>query len=149
MGAKVVGMSHNEKKHDVALELGCDEYLNTSNQDEMAKYKNKLTHILCTGTSPSFQWNTYFALLKGNGHFINVMAPDWDLPTMKPLTLLLSQVFIHGSAIGSPKEIEEMLAFAAEKNVRPWITKYPMDEVNKALEDFREGKPRFRFVLEN
>lgn len=77
------------------------------------------------------------------------MAQDWDLPKMNPMALLMNQVFIHGSAIGSPKEIEEMLAFAAEKNVRPWITTYPMDEVNKALEDFREGKPRFRFVLEN
>jgi D-arabinose 1-dehydrogenase-like Zn-dependent alcohol dehydrogenase len=63
--------------------------------------------------------------------------------------MLFSQVHVSGSAIGSPEEIEEMLQFASEKNVKPWITKYPMSEVNKAIEDFRAGKPRFRFVLEN
>jgi D-arabinose 1-dehydrogenase-like Zn-dependent alcohol dehydrogenase len=54
-GAKVIGMSHNEKKHDVALELGCDEYLNTNDKEQMAKYKNQLTHILCTGSGSDFQ----------------------------------------------------------------------------------------------
>jgi D-arabinose 1-dehydrogenase-like Zn-dependent alcohol dehydrogenase len=63
--------------------------------------------------------------------------------------MITSQVYVSGSAIGSPTEIEEMLQFATEKNVKPWITKYPMSEVNKAIKDFREGKPRFRFVLEN
>lgn len=53
MVTKVIGMSQSKKKRNVSLKLEWDEYLDTSNQDEMAKYKNKLTHILCTGTSPS------------------------------------------------------------------------------------------------
>jgi alcohol dehydrogenase (NADP+) len=68
---------------------------------------------------------------------------------MNAFTLILKQVKIYGSGIGSPQEIEEMLLFAAEKNIKPWITKYKMSDVNKAIEDFRAGKPRFRFVLEN
>lgn len=68
---------------------------------------------------------------------------------MSPMISLLNQIFIHGPLIGSPKEIEEMLAFAAEKNVRPWISTYPMNNVNRALKCFNAGKPRFRFVLEN
>lgn len=63
--------------------------------------------------------------------------------------MIMKQIKIEGSAIGSPTEIEEMLAFAAEHNIKPWIDTYPMSEVNKAIEDFRAGKPRFRFVLEN
>ncbi|KAG2195001.1 hypothetical protein INT46_009759 [Mucor plumbeus] len=149
MGAKVVGMSHNEKKHDVALELGCDDYINTGSQEDMAKYNNTLTHILCTGTSPDFQWLPYFALLRANGNFINVSAPNWNFPELSPIILLMNQVNISGSAIGSPAEIEDMLEFAAEHNVRPWIDVFPMREVNKVLDDFRAGKPRFRYVLEN
>ncbi|KAI7903691.1 uncharacterized protein BX663DRAFT_507308 [Cokeromyces recurvatus] len=149
MGAKVIGMSHSDRKREVALELGCDDYIITSDSEAMAKYQHKMTHILCTGTSPDFQWATYLALLRPNGHFINVSAPDWDFPGMNVMTLLLNQIFIHGSCIGSPAEIREMLDFAAKHNVRPWIQKYSMKDVNKALEDFRAGKPRFRYVLEN
>lgn len=59
MGAKVIGMSHNDKKHDVALELGCDEYLNTSDKEAMAKYKRQMTHILCTGTGQDFECKSF------------------------------------------------------------------------------------------
>jgi D-arabinose 1-dehydrogenase-like Zn-dependent alcohol dehydrogenase len=77
------------------------------------------------------------------------MAPDWQFPELSPMLLLSRQVYIHGSAIGSPEEIIDMLDFAAEHNVKPWISKYNMKDVNKALDDFRAGVPRFRFVLEN
>jgi D-arabinose 1-dehydrogenase-like Zn-dependent alcohol dehydrogenase len=55
IGATVVGMSHNDKKKDVAKELGCDGFINTSDEASMNKYKNKLTHILCTGNGRDFQ----------------------------------------------------------------------------------------------
>jgi D-arabinose 1-dehydrogenase-like Zn-dependent alcohol dehydrogenase len=149
MGAKVVGMSHSEKKREVALELGCDDYIVTSDADQMAKYANTMTHILCTGTSEDFQWAPFLNLLTVNGHFIDVMAQDWDFPKISPLLLIVKQVYISGSAIGSPADIREMLDFAAEHNVKPWIQVYPMKDAPKAIEDFRAGKPRFRFVLEN
>lgn len=150
MGAKVVAMSQTASKRSVALELGADEFLVTSDPEAMASYKKKLTHIVCTGTNPSdFQWNDYFNLLKGNGHFINVMLGDWEFPPIDPAMLIIHQVYIHGSFIGGPQEIDEMLAFAVENKIQPWITTYPMSKANEALEDFKAGKPRFRFVLKN
>jgi D-arabinose 1-dehydrogenase-like Zn-dependent alcohol dehydrogenase len=87
--------------------------------------------------------------LRINGHFINVSMPDWSFPELHPVVFIMSQVHISGSAIGSPAEIEEMLQFAASHGVKPWIQRYKMDDVVKAVEDFRAGKPRFRIVLEN
>ncbi|KAI8646360.1 chaperonin 10-like protein [Parasitella parasitica] len=147
MGAKVVGMSHNDNKIEIARDLGCDDYINTSNDESMAKYKKQLTHILCTGTSRDFEWARYFNLIKANGHFINVSAPGWDFPQIG-MQLIMHQVNISGSLIGSPSEIEDMLEFAAKHNIRPWIKTYPFSKVNEAIQDFRDGKPRFRFVLE-
>ncbi|KAI8362807.1 chaperonin 10-like protein [Blakeslea trispora] len=149
MGAKVVGLSSSDSKRDVALELGCHEFVNTNDEKALESYKGQLTHILCTGCGPDFTWEKYLALLKRKGSFINVNAPSWTFPPLKPMLLIGTQANILGSLIGSPKEIEEMLQFAAEKNVRPWIDVFPMKDVNKVLEDFRAGKPRFRFVLEN
>jgi len=42
-----------------------------------------------------------------------------------------------------------MLQFAAEKKIKPWIQKYPMDQVNKAIVDMNKGKARYRLVLVN
>lgn len=55
MGATVIGMSHNDKKRDVAAELGCDDYINTANTEDMQRYRKKLTHILCTGNGRDFK----------------------------------------------------------------------------------------------
>jgi D-arabinose 1-dehydrogenase-like Zn-dependent alcohol dehydrogenase len=144
MGATVVGMSHNDKKREIANELGCDNYINTNNSEQMNKYKKKMTHILCTGAGADFKWATYLDFLRSNSHFINVNLPDWNLPDLNANYFSAELVFIHGSMIGAP---HEMLKF--EKNVRPWTQVYPMKEAQKAVEDFKEGKPRFRFVLEN
>lgn len=75
--------------------------------------------------------------------------PDWNFPELHPVVFVMNQAHISGSAIGSPKEIEEMLQFAAEHGVKPWIQIYDMDNVVQAVEDFRAGKPRFRIVLKN
>ncbi|GAA5808068.1 hypothetical protein MFLAVUS_001450 [Mucor flavus] len=55
-GAKVIGISHSEVKRDIAFQIGCDEYLNSSDKDAMSKYQNQLTHILCTGTGSDFEF---------------------------------------------------------------------------------------------
>jgi alcohol dehydrogenase (NADP+) len=56
---------------------------------------------------------------------------------------------VAGSNIGSPDMIKRMLDFVKEKDIKPWIQKYDMEDINKALPDFRECKPRYRFVLVN
>jgi alcohol dehydrogenase (NADP+) len=48
-------MSHNDNKKEIAKQLGCDDFINTSDEASMAQYKNKLTHILCTGNGQDFQ----------------------------------------------------------------------------------------------
>ncbi|KAI7869821.1 chaperonin 10-like protein [Mucor mucedo] len=149
MGATVIALSHNDKKRNVCNELGCDDFINVSNKSEMAKYRKKLTHILGTGSGEDFKWEPYFDLLRVNGIFMNVNSPGGNLPEFNAINFVLSQVSISGSAGGSPTDMEHMLEFAAEKKIKPWVTKYKMADVNQAIRDFRDGKPRFRFILEN
>lgn len=55
MGATVIGISYNDNKKEVSKQLGCDDYINTSSETDLAKYKKKLTHILCTGSGKDFK----------------------------------------------------------------------------------------------
>lgn len=68
---------------------------------------------------------------------------------MNAFTLIGGGVKIGGSAIGSPAEIREMLQFAADKNIRPWVQTRPLKEANQAVVDMAEGKARYRYVLVN
>ncbi|CAO0797580.1 unnamed protein product [Mucor circinelloides] len=149
MGAEPVALSHSDRKREDAMELGCDEYIVTSDEDLMKSRASTLTHIICTSFANNFNWSLFLNLLKSNGKFIMVAIPETPLVDIPPFLLAGKQLTISGSIIGSPRMIEDMLRFAATTSVKPWINKYPMNQVNAAIQAVKDGKPRYRIVLEN
>ncbi|KAK3074654.1 hypothetical protein LTR53_002732 [Teratosphaeriaceae sp. CCFEE 6253] len=147
---KVVGISRsNAKKADV-LALGADAYIATSEDKDWATtHARSLDLIVCTVSSPHMPLMDYLQLLKTKGTFIQVGAPEDKLPDMNAFAFIAKGVKFGGSAIGPPWQIEEMLNFAAEKGIHPWINKYPMSEANQAIKDFEAGKAKFRITLVN
>ena len=55
---------------------------------------------------------------------------------------------VAGSGIGSIKETQEMLDFAAKHNVKPDIEVVPVDYVNTAIERLLKADVKYRFVLD-
>ncbi|OAG05350.1 NAD(P)-binding protein [Paraphaeosphaeria sporulosa] len=70
-------------------------------------------------------------------------------PAFPAVALIMKAVHITGSAIGSPKDIKEMLQLVSEKGIKPWTQEVSLKHTNKAILDFENGKPRYRFVLKN
>lgn len=165
MGAEVVALSSSDRKRDDAAALGCGDYVVTSDAEQMKAHHNTFTHIICTAYSKSFDCKSwilacasfsklslgvsFFKLMTTNSHFIMVALPEAPINGIPAMLLAAKQINFVGSMIGSPAMIEDMLQFAATHGVKPWIQKYPMKECNEAVKAFREGKPRYRIVLEN
>ncbi|PKS13060.1 hypothetical protein jhhlp_000401 [Lomentospora prolificans] len=148
---KVVGISRRSSKKDEVLKLGADAYIATADDEDWAK-KNRRTLdlIVCTVSSSNMPLQDYLRLLKVGGTFIQVGAPDGgNLPPINAFTLIGSGIKVGGSLVGSPKEIQEMLDFAAEKNVKPWVELRPLKDANQAVVDMDAGKARYRYVLVN
>ncbi|RUO96248.1 hypothetical protein BC936DRAFT_142353 [Jimgerdemannia flammicorona] len=149
LGAEVYAISSSDRKKEDAKALGAHHYLVSSGTADMKKHTKTLTHILCTSFGTDFPWAFYLSLLRTNGKFILVGLPEAPISGIRAGPLVSRQISIVGSIIGSPRTIREMLEFAVEKGVKPWIQKYPMADVNVALKAMHEGKARYRFVLEN
>ncbi|KAI9317761.1 chaperonin 10-like protein [Dichotomocladium elegans] len=148
LGAKVVALSHSDRKREDAKKLGCDDYFVTGEKESLARARQSLTHIICTSFGNNFDWGSILGLLKPGGVFIMVAIPSSNLTDIPPI-FVPRQLTLAGSCIGSPEEIREMLDFACKTGVRPWISKYPMTEAPEAVQAMRDGKARYRFVLEN
>ena len=88
-------------------------------------------------------------LLRTNGQFIQVGAPEDKMPAFNAFSLIAKGCKIGGSAIGAPHEIEEMLALTVEKGVKPWVQTRPLKEANTAVVDMAANKARYRYVLVN
>jgi alcohol dehydrogenase (NADP+) len=77
----------------------------------------------------------YLSLLKPHGHFIMVGAPKQPLPRIPPHVFIMNNIFLGGSAIGSPANISETLEAAAKEHVHGWVQTRLMKEVNEAVLD--------------
>ena len=143
---KVVAISRSNAKKEDALKLGADAYLATSDDPEWASHQARSLDILISTVSgPDMPLTKYLQLLRTGGVFIQVGAPEDNLPSINAFDMIPK----GGSAIGSPAEIEEMLDLTVKRHVKPWIESRPLKDANQAIVDLADGKPRYRYVLVN
>ncbi|KAJ5096324.1 hypothetical protein NUU61_005680 [Penicillium alfredii] len=148
---RVVAISRSSSKRADAVQgLGADAFIATAEDKGWAKtYSRTLDIVLSTVDAPDMPLAQYLRLLKRDGTFVQVGAPERPLPPLTAWSLIQKSVKVTGSNIGSPDDIRSMLQLAAEKRVLPWIQKRPMEDVNAALADMDAGKARYRYVLQN
>lgn len=146
----VLGISRRSNKRDEVLKIGADEYIATEDDEGWhKKYAGTLDIIICTISSPKMPLRQYLGLLRSRGIFVQVGAPEENLPAISAFDLIPKEKRISGSGIGPPGQIREMLELAARKKVKPWIQARPMSEANQAVVDMEMGKARYRYTLCN
>lgn len=79
---------------------------------------------------------------------MQLAVPDKPIP-LEANPLVFGGRQVVGSLIGSPSQIREMLQFAVDKKIEPWVEQRPMREANEAMVDLENDKARFRYVLYN
>ena len=88
-------------------------------------------------------------MLYVHGKFVTVGLPDTDdtLPRVHAFKFVENGCLMGGSKIGSKKECMEMLELARAKKIKPWIEEMPMRMVGTALQNVKDNKVRYRYVL--
>lgn len=147
MGAKVTAFSSTSSKADEAKKFGADAFVSSTDLQNPEKLVGTFDLILVTIAKP-LDWSLYLNLLRPKGAlcFVGVQTEPAKLPVFP---MIAGRKGVSGSNIGNRHDIEEMLNFAAEHNVKPQIEVFNMNEVNKALEKLRANKVRYRAVLKN
>ncbi|KAI1620417.1 chaperonin 10-like protein [Exophiala viscosa] len=156
MGAKVLGVdkivaiSRTSAKKADALKMGADDFIATEEDKGWnRKHRQSLDIIISTVSSPKMPLQQYLSLLRVGGAFVQIGAPEDNLPSFNGFAILGKRCSISGSSIGSPKEIRYMLDLFAEKGVHTWVNRVPMKDANRAIVDMEAGNARYRTVLVN
>jgi len=149
MGANVTAVSHTSSKKADAEKMGATNFVATAEPEAMKKNSNTLDLIIVTNSDHNMPLNDYIGLLRPHGYLVFVGAPEDNLPAINAFSLIMRNVHLTGSSIGSPSIISEMLELAATQNVKGWIEEWPMSKVNEAIVSMEEGKARYRYVLVN
>ena len=64
------------------------------------------------------------------------------------MTTVLNRADLAGSNTGGIRETQDMLDFCAIQNIKPQITKIPMDGINDAWSKVIAKEARYRFVMD-
>lgn len=149
MGNTVTVLTRTLKKEEVAKKLGADHVVATNDQEQLFKLAGKFDYIMDT-VSQNKPMNLYLSLLKPEGTLVTMSAPPvdqkWEIDAFK---LLAGNRSLRGSLIGGIKETQEMIDYAAEKNVLPWIEIIKGDYINEAYKRTEAGDVQFRFVIDS
>ncbi|MEU5319407.1 NAD(P)-dependent alcohol dehydrogenase [Streptomyces sp. NPDC021056] len=146
LGAEVTVLSQSLRKQDDGLKLGADHYYATSDEKTFKELAGTFDLILSTVSAP-LSLDAYLSLLKTDGAFVNVGAPE------EPVALNLFSVIggrktLAGSGIGGIQETQEMLDFCAEHGFGAEIELIRADEINEAYERVLASDVRYRFVID-
>lgn len=100
--------------------MGADDFIATDEDPKWSRnHTRSLDLIICTVSSSNMPLQKYLHLLRSNGVFIQVGAPEESMPAFNAFALINKGVKLGGSSIGSLAEIKvvpsEYFSFIAPK----------------------------------
>jgi uncharacterized zinc-type alcohol dehydrogenase-like protein len=145
-GCRVTAFTSSASKRQQALDMGAHDAVDSRDQDAIKAAAGRFDLLLST-VNVNLDWGAYLGALKPRGrlHLLGALVEPVQLPQFP---MLLSQLSVSASPVGSPLTIRRMLDFAARHQVAPVTEHFPMDKVNDAMEHLRSGKARYRIVLD-
>ncbi len=146
MGAHVVMITTSPEKMAQASQLGADEVILSTRQEDMQMHAGTF-HLILDCVSAAHDLNAYMSLLKTDGSLVLVGLPEEALP-VAPFSLVAGRKRLSGSSIGGIQETQEMLDFCGKHNITSDIELISVSDVNTAFERLLKGDVQYRFVID-
>ena len=83
-------------------------------------------------------------LRKGGTHLIIGYGGRLEIPTVQ---MIFQEMAVAGSLVGNYRELSELMDLAARGLVRVYVQRYRLEEINRAIDDFKHGRYFGRAVI--
>lgn len=150
MGLKVVAVDIAEDKLELARETGADLAVNALANgalDQVLAATGGGAHgVLVTAVSTA-AFAQALKMVRRKGTVSLVGLPPGEFPT--PIfDVVLKRITVRGSIVGTRRDLDEAVAFAADGKVKAEVTKVPLAQINDVFERMKAGKIDGRMVLD-
>lgn len=146
MGYRTVALSSSDSKRDFAMELGANDYIDTSKENaaEALQRMGGASCIIVTAPNPEIM-----------GPLVNGLAPMGKLLLLAAVgdvpintaALIAKGLSVWGWPAGHSINCEEAIDFAEKQGVKCMVEKFPLDKVEDAVNRMESGNLRFRSVI--
>lgn len=148
MGFNVIAVDIQDDKLDLASELGADLTINGLKCDPIQEIKEKVggvqAAVSVAVTKKAFE--QAYGSVKRGGTLVVVGLPNDELP-IPIFDTVLNGVSVKGSIVGTRKDLQEAVQFAADGKVKTNISTEPLDNINEVFERMEKGQINGRVVL--
>jgi propanol-preferring alcohol dehydrogenase len=149
MGMHVAVVDVSDEKLALARSLGAELTVNAAHDDPAVVIQRSIggAHgVLITAvSSPAFSQG--IGMLRPRGTCVLVGLPPGAFPT--PIfDVVLKRLTIRGSIVGTRKDLQEALQFAAEGKVKAAIEVEPLEAINSVFDRLLHGQVQGRVVLQ-
>ena len=150
MGLHVAALDIAPDKLALARTAGADIAVDARSPDAVAdilKATGGGAHgVLVTAVSPP-AFSQALRVVRRKGTVSLVGLPPGEFPT--PIfDVVLKRITVRGSIVGTRRDLDEAIAFAAEGKVRSEIRTAPLGDINAIFADLKAGKIEGRMVLD-
>jgi len=150
MGFKVAAVDIAADKLKLARETGADLAVNALANDAVDKVLTATgggAHgVLVTAVSTA-AFAQALKMVRRKGTVSLVGLPPGEFPT--PIfDVVLKRITVRGSIVGTRRDLDEAIAFAADGKVKAEVTKVPLAQINEVFERMKAGKIDGRMVLD-
>lgn len=149
MGLHVAAIDIGAEKLQLARSLGAELTVDASQENASATIQKKIggAHgVLVTAVSVN-AFKQAVGMLRRGGTCVLCGLPPGEFP-ISIFDLVLNRYTVRGSIVGTRKDLEEALAFAADGKVKATIETQPLDAINKVFDRLKQGKVNGRIVLD-
>lgn len=148
MGLHVAAVDISDEKLALAKQLGAELTVHAGAGNAAAEIQQQIggAHgVLVTAVSPKI-FRQSLEMLRSGGTCVLVGLPPGDFST--PIfDVVLKRLTVRGSIVGTRKDLEECLQFAAEGKVKATTETRPLDAINEVFQQLRAGEINGRIVL--
>jgi propanol-preferring alcohol dehydrogenase len=149
MGLHVGAVDIASDKLELARQLGAEVTVNAKEEDPVAAIKRQTgggAHGVVVAAVSAAIFRQAVGMLRRGGTCSMVGLPPGDFP-LPIFDVVLNRLTIRGSIVGTRKDLQESLQFAAEGKVKPNIELQPLEQVNNVFERMKHGQINGRVVL--
>ncbi len=149
MGLHVAAIDIGPEKMKLARSLGAEITVDAKQEDPVQAIQKQIggAHgVLVTAVSlPAFK--QAIGMLRRGGTCVLNGLPPGEFP-ISIFDLVLNGQTVRGSIVGTRKDLEEALAFAADGKVKATIETQPLGSINDVFDRLKKGKVNGRIVLD-
>jgi len=146
LGLEVSAVDLADDKLALAKSLGATDTFNAASSNvvkEMRRHGN--AHIVLVTSGSKAAYDTAFNCVRPTGTLLAVGLPaEVSFP---PIMMAAKEVNIKASAVGTRKDLEQVLELAAQGKLRCHVATRPLDDVNAIFDEMRGEKISGRIVL--